>query len=115
MKSQKIIEILVIERKRVETEKKVEDLRNEIMKRKAIEKESKKKRQEKIEKLREKWAIDRWVTEYIVQNQARWDTRKENEIARYEKWAKMDRFERIKLLKRKYENPNGEIEPKEST
>ena len=95
MKGQKIVEVLKIERKRVETEKKVEELRNEIMKRKAIEKESKKKRQEKIEKLREKWAINRWVTEYIVQNQARWDTRKENEIARYEKWAKMDRFERF--------------------
>ena len=67
-KSEKIVEILQIERKRIADEKKKEQDRKEQI-RKEIE--SKQARLEKIEKLKQKWAMNRWVTNYIDENKER--------------------------------------------
>ena len=104
-KTRKIVEILNAERARVEEEKKIENDRKEKARK---EKETKELKLKKIEKLQEKWAINRWVTEYIDQNQKRWETReherKEKIIELEKEWEKMGRLEKIKHLKRKYNN-----------
>ena len=72
------------------------------------EKEDKEIRRKKIEKLQEKWAINRWVSEYINQNKERWEKRekerKEKIIELEKDWEKMGRFEKIEYLKKKYKN-----------
>ena len=105
-KSKKIGEILKIERERVEIEKKLEQDRIEKNKK---YKESKKERFLKIEKLREKWAMNRWVTEFIAENEEKWEKWRGNEIAKMKEWEKLERHEKIKLLKEKYKNKNGEM------
>ena len=60
---------------------------------------------EKQKLLTEKWALYRWITEYIDENNERWDRertdRKETEEKRIAEWEKKNRFEKIRELKRK--------------
>ena len=60
---------------------------------------------EKQKLLTEKWVLYRWITEYIDENNERWDRertdRKETEEKRIAEWEKKNRFEKIRELKRK--------------
>ena len=63
----------------------------------------KKERMLKKKKLEERWAMTRWISEYIDQNTERWKTEKQQrmktEAERAEDWKKMKRFEKIEMLK----------------
>ena len=64
-------------------------------------------RKEKIKQLSQHWAMLRWVTEFIHENQEKWDkerVEKEKEASEeLEKWNKYRRFEKISKLKEKWE------------
>ena len=101
-KAEKIVEILEIEKKKIEEEKRKAEREKEIKKTRAQQKE---KRLEKQRLLTERWALYRWVTEYIDENTERWEKekiiRKESEEKRIAEWDKRNRFEKIRELKRK--------------
>ena len=67
--------------------------------------EDKKERNEKKRKLEEKWALLRWITNYIETNNEKWEKgRKErqekgkNEVL---EWERKTRFEKVAALKEK--------------
>ena len=101
-KAEKIVEILKNEKKKVEEEKRKLEQEKEVRK---IKDQQKEKRLEKQKLLTEKWALYRWITEYIDENNERWDRertdRKETEEKRIAEWEKKNRFEKIRELKRK--------------
>ena len=69
--------------------------------------QEKRERQEKKKKLQERWAMARWITQYIDENEERWKKEKEErsktESERAEEWKKLERFEKIRLIKEKAE------------
>ena len=103
----RIKEILDQERKKVQEEKE-EQARQETERRTRKEKSQQKAR--KIKQLQEKWAMYRWVNEYIDKNKNYWDNeKKKRDQARQNKldeWDKNNRFEKIRILREKRNNKN---------
>ena len=68
-------------------------------------KQETKERKEKKRMLEERWAMTRWLTSYIDENQEKWKTesedRQKNEKKRAAEWHKMERFEKIRIVKEK--------------
>ena len=66
----------------------------------------KKTRIKKQEMLGERWAMLKWITKFIKENQENWDRenkeREKNEQEKIEIWNKMKRQEKIQELKRKW-------------
>ena len=65
--------------------------------------QEKRERKQKKRMLEERWAMARWITEYIDKNSERWKTEKEqrkrDEKETAEEWKKMKRLEKIRVLK----------------
>ena len=83
-----------------------------------IEEGEKNKRLEVKKKMEEKWALMRWITEYIEENTRSWEDdrkiRKQEEMMKIEEWERKSRHQKIKLLReREKEKKNqGEKTPK---
>ena len=81
--TEQIVIILQRERNRKQQEK---EHREQQEKAKISRKEKIREREKKIAQLQEKWAMYRWVNEYIAENKVEWErTRKEREHERQEK------------------------------
>ena len=84
-------------------------LRQKKMKQEEIlrKKQESRERKEKKRMLEERWAMIRWLTAYLDQNQERWNQerieRDKNEKQRAADWHKMRRFEKIRVIKEKQE------------
>ena len=67
----------------------------------------KKERKEKKRLLQERWAMARWVTQYIDENSERWEKekteRKLTDEKRAAQWHRSNRFEKIRMIKEKAE------------
>ena len=67
--------------------------------------QERKERKQKKRMMEERWAMTRWLTKYISENNDRWKREKEernqDEKERAESWKKMNRLEKIRLLKEK--------------
>ena len=78
--------------------------KQEEMLRKDQEVKSRKLKKRPIE---ERWAMTRWLTQYIDENSERWhkerQEREGNETRRAEEWRKMNRFEKIRIIREKME------------
>ena len=100
-KAVKITEILKKEKQREQEQKEKEQKEKELKRTREQEKIT---RIEKQKKLQEKWAMYRWITEYIDENSALWEQerkdRQEQENKRIAEWEKKNRFEKIKELRR---------------
>ena len=103
-------------KKEVEEKRKAKELYEEKRKKLLAEKkqkqeqllrqnQEKKERREKKKQLEERWAMARWVTQYIDENEKRWASerkeRKQTEKQRAEEWKRLERFEKIRVLKEK--------------
>ena len=101
--TEQIVEILHRERARKQQEKERKEKEEKI---RANRKEQKRLREKKIKELQEKWAMYRWINEYIAENKQEWErTRKIREKERNEKildWEKKSRHEKIKTLREKF-------------
>ena len=101
--TEQIVEILERERKRKQQEKELKERQEKI---KETMKEKKRLREKKVKELQEKWAMYRWVNEFITENKQEWEkTRKTREQERNEKiqeWEKKSRLEKVKTLKEKF-------------
>ena len=108
---EKIIEDLREEELKFEAEKskrKEEEL--EEWRKKVREKNKREKNKaEKLEKARllsQRWAMHRWVSEFILENQEKWEEEKKRQEEKVreelENWNKMKRFEKIEKLKKKW-------------
>ena len=57
--------------------------------------------------LEERWAMARWIASYIDENSDRWkkeqEERQKDERKRAEDWLKMNRFEKIKIIRERME------------
>ena len=64
-----------------------------------------KERKQRKKMLEERWAMTRWITNYIDENTERWKKekleRKENEKRTAQEWAKMERLEKIRVIQEK--------------
>ena len=108
----RIKELLDQEKQRVQEEK-AEQVRQETERR--TRKEKMEQNKKKIKQLQEKWAMYRWINEYIEKNSKFWDQekrkREKERQNKLEEWDRNNRFEKIKLLKEKLKNKNhSEIE-----
>ena len=69
--------------------------------------QEKRERKQKKKLMEDRWAMARWISQYIDENCDRWkierDQRKETEKERAERWKKMERLEKIKVIKEKME------------
>ena len=91
-----------------EEDKKKKELEN--WRKKVQEKDKKEKakieREEKVRLLSQRWAMHRWVTNFINENQEKWENERKlrEEKAREElkSWEKMKRLEKISKLKEKW-------------
>ena len=108
-KGERITEMLRKERERVENEKQEENEKKENLRK---EKEKKDKLIEKKEKLKQYWAMHKWITGYITDNKENWEiTRKEqleNSRKESEDYEKLLRFKKIEKLKEKYKKKENE-------
>ena len=113
---EKIEDTLTRMRKEVEDKKKAKAIYEERRKKLIEEKkhkqeeilrreQEKKERKQKQRMLKERWAMTRWLTSYIDENSTRWkaekDQRQLNEIEKAESWKKMNRLEKVRILKEK--------------
>ena len=114
----KLDETLERLRKEVEDKKRAqamyEERRNKLLADQKIKQEQMlRKEQERRERkqtkrmLEERWAMARWIVGYIDENTDRWKmeqkVRLENKQQTAEEWKKMERFEKIRLIKEKQE------------
>ena len=106
------------ERKLEDAEKKRQEEMNKEKKKKIEEKRRKKENEKKvrIEKakiLGQRWAMAKWITQFIKENQERWDLEKmeKEKIERkyLEEWEKARRFEKIRILKKKWGKKNVDL------
>ena len=102
-----------IENRKVEREA-YEARRKKLIKEKKDKQENKlrmeyerKERKEKKKMLQERWAMARWATQYLDENSEKWERekeeRKKTEKERADEWHRMNRFEKIRILKEKQE------------
>ena len=114
-KAEKVKELLRQEKLRVQEQKEREQTEKDI---KRTKEQQRKERLEKQKKLQDKWAMYRWITEYIDENSATWEKEKqeriENENKKIAEWEKMNRFEKIKEIKRKQQEKKNETAKKKS-
>ena len=65
-----------------------------------------------IEKVKERWAMMRWVTEFIEENSEKWEKERNIRLEKERKelldWEKSSRFEKIKKLKEKWSKEKQE-------
>ena len=94
-------------------EREVQDWRKKIKEKEKREKD-RKERLEKQRLISERWAMNKWITNYIKENQEQWNKEIEhrecearNEL---EEWLKLKRFEKIKVLREKWNNTTTEQE-----
>ena len=76
-----------------------------------------KERKQKKKMLEERWAMARWISQYIDENSEKWKVekqeRQENEKKVAEEWKKLERFEKIRILReRMEENKTVKVEIK---
>ena len=108
-----------------------ENHRREMQRRKeTLEKEKKKKLEQQLKKehekknrlekqkiLGERWAMLRWITQYIKENQDKWAEekleREKKDRKELEEWLRMKRFEKITKLKKKWQNKPEETTERE--
>ena len=94
------------ERQRIKNEEKSK--RFGKIKKKRAEEAEREERKERKRKLEERWSLLRWVTEYIEENQERWEKdaaeRKEEEKLRLRIWEKNSRLEKIRIIKERMRN-----------
>ena len=105
-----------LENERKTKQREIEEKQRKMMdekRRKRLQKErEKKERFEKIEKVKERWAMMRWVTEFIEENSERWEKERNMGLEKERKelldWEKSSRFEKIKKLKEKWSKEKQE-------
>ena len=99
----------VIEEMRLEKEKLEKEI-EEKKKHKNKKENEKKIRLEKQRMLGERWAMLRWVTDFIKEHHDEWVEQRINherkEREELEEWKKAKRFDKIKILKRKWNKEN---------
>ena len=111
-----------LKEKEEEYEREKERRKMELEKEKTKKKERKlRKENEKKEKLEKakilglRWAMLRWVTQYIKENEENWERihneKLENERQELEKWKKAKRFEKIEKLKKFWEEKKNCLPP----
>ena len=117
-KAQQIRDILENEKKKLAEEKKKQEEQENIRR---SREQKRKETLEKKKKLEERWAMYRWVVEYMQENSVHWEKRRkeiEQERERkLEEWEKKKRFEKIAFLEKKWldkkqgvENENEKIQ-----
>ena len=109
-----LTEIKEEEKKKREAENKkkeneIKEWRKKLRKKEEKEKEETKRRTLEIQrKVGDRWATQKWVTNFIADNSDTWDKEKiekEKEINKeLEEWEKYKRFEKIKHLRRRWES-----------
>ena len=116
-----IVEKMRIEEEMAEKEKKekLEKIEKEREKRKKekLSKELEKvERKKKAEMLGKRWEMLRWLTEFLKENQDKWELerldREKEHRKKLETWEKAKRFEKIEILKRKWTEKVVEDPPK---
>ena len=69
--------------------------------------QEKTERKQNKKMMEERWAMARWISSYIDENTDRWkrekNMRKDDEKTRAESWKKMERLEKIRMIKEKLE------------
>ena len=97
-----------------EKQEKINEEWRKKVKEKYIKENEKKEKLEKQKKLSNRWAMHRWVSEFINKHQNQWETEKkerELEICKeLENWNKSKRLEKIKLLQKKWNRTNNSKE-----
>ena len=77
--------------------------RNKKIQEKKRQAQEKKDRLQKKKILEDRWAMTKWITEYIDSNSEKWEKekteRKETEKRRRQEWARMTRLEKIRMIK----------------
>ena len=101
-----------------EKERRKMELEKEKTKKKEIKLRKEHEKKEKLEKakiLGLRWAMLRWVTQYIKENEENWERihneKLENERQELEKWKKAKRFEKIEKLKKFWEEKKNCLPP----
>ena len=101
--TEQVVEILTREREKKQREQEIREQQEKI---KATRLEKKREREKKILQLQEKWAMLRWINEYIGENKVTWEKnrklREQERKERLDNWEKNSRFEKIKILKDKF-------------
>ena len=106
-----VVEEIREEEKQAERQRKdrVEKIEKEKVKKKAEKLRKEAQRKEKIEKaklLGKRWEMLRWLTEFLKENQEKWEIEKKarelENSKKLEEWEKAKRFEKIKKLKEKW-------------
>ena len=108
-KAKKIKEVLDELRKRREQEKAIREReqvrREQYRKDKAIKEQRRKEKIELQKRIHERWALMKWTTEYIAENNPRWEKervqREQEREAVLQAWDKRTRFEKIAYLREK--------------
>ena len=109
-----------IEGERKKKQRELEENLRRVMeekRKKRLQKErEKKERLEKIEKVKERWALMRWITEFIEENSENWEKerniRLEKERKELLEWERSNRFEKIRKLKEKWSKERQETQQK---
>ena len=109
-----------IEEERKKKQRELEENLRRVMeekRKKRLQKErEKKERLEKIEKVKERWALMRWITEFIEENSENWEKerniRLEKERKELLEWERSNRFEKIRKLKENWSKERQETQQK---
>ena len=98
----------------------VEERRRKLLEEKKAKQEEllrkdyeRKERKQKQKMMGERWAMARWISSYIDENNDRWirekSQRKKTDLERAEEWKKMKRFEKIALMREKIEEKKANL------
>ena len=113
-KAGKIAEILEQERTRLKAEK---ENKEKMEKEKLNREQQRKEKIAKAENLQRRWAMYRWLTEYITENSEKWEEqwmiREQEKHEEMERWEKLTRMEKIAKLKLKWAKERDEKPEKE--
>ena len=103
-----------------ERRKRQEVIKNEKRKKMEIKLKKENEKKERLEKskmLGQRWAMAKWVTQFIKENQENWEKerieKEKTERKNIEEWEKAKRMEKIQILQRKWRKKDKEDDEKE--
>ena len=119
---EKITREIKEEERKIEDErrKRQEVIKNEKRKKMEIKLKKENEKKERLEKskmLGQRWAMAKWVTQFIKENQENWEKerieKEKTERKNIEEWEKAKRMEKIQILQRKWRKKDKEDDAKE--
>ena len=119
---EKITREIKEEERKIEDERKKrqEVIKNEKRKKMEIKLKKENEKKERLEKskmLGQRWAMAKWVTQFIKENQENWEKerieKEKTERKNIEEWEKAKRMEKIQILQRKWRKKDEEDDAKE--